>query len=59
MVKNMELKTLKYQVMGNGIWICATVSNLVAAQLAAEYESYGWPVEVSPLSEDASIANAV
>ncbi|WP_394246695.1 hypothetical protein [Vibrio profundi] len=55
----MELKTLKYQVMGNGIWICATVSNLVAAQLAAEYESYGWPVEVSPLSEDASIANAV
>jgi len=54
----MKLKTLKYQVMGNGAWICATVSNIVAAQLAEEYKSYGWPVEVSPLSEDSSVADA-
>ncbi|MDN3616119.1 hypothetical protein ACFFUS_07070 [Vibrio gallaecicus] len=42
----MEMNTIKYQVMGCGKWISATVSRIVALKLAAEYESYGWPVEV-------------
>jgi hypothetical protein len=42
----MEMKTLKYQIMGKGSWITATVSRAVADQLAMEYQSYGWPVEI-------------
>ncbi|MEG3219589.1 hypothetical protein PD716_02965 [Vibrio gigantis] len=42
----MEMRTLKYQVMGKGMWITATVSRAVANKLALEYQSYGWPVEV-------------
>ncbi|CAK3309708.1 conserved hypothetical protein [Vibrio crassostreae] len=42
----MEMRTLKYQVMGKGMWITATVSRAVADKLALEYQSYGWPVEV-------------
>ncbi len=42
----MEMKTLKYQVMGQGMWITVTVSCAVADKLAMEYQSYGWPVEI-------------
>ncbi|UXA00886.1 hypothetical protein [Vibrio splendidus] len=42
----MEMRTLKYQVMGKGMWITATVSRVIAEKLAFEYQSYGWPVEV-------------
>ncbi|MEZ9470197.1 hypothetical protein BCS71_15080 [Vibrio lentus] len=48
---NMEMKTLKYQVMGKGVWITATVSRAVADQLAMEYQSYGWPVEVCAVEQ--------
>ncbi len=58
-VINMELKTLKYQVMGNGTWITATVSKIVATQLAAEYKSYGWPVEIHSIEDKAQFNRKV
>lgn len=47
----MEMRTLKYQVMGKGMWISATVSRVVADKLALEYQSYGWPVEVCAVEQ--------
>ncbi|GMM87796.1 hypothetical protein MTsN2n6_07700 [Vibrio fortis] len=49
----MEMRTLKYQVMGKGMWISATVSRVVADKLALEYQSYGWPVEVCAVEQAA------
>ncbi|MGF1755704.1 hypothetical protein L4C33_19190 [Vibrio makurazakiensis] len=48
----MEMKILSYKVMGIGSWVSATVSKAVATQLAAEYESYGWPVEVCAIETE-------
>lgn len=47
----MEMKTLKYKVMGQGIWITATVSRIAAEKLAQEYQSYGWPTQVCTIDE--------
>ncbi|MBY7729174.1 hypothetical protein JHW46_02295 [Vibrio splendidus] len=52
----MEMRTLKYQVMGKGMWITATVSRAVADQLAMEYQSYGWPVEVCSVEQTMTFA---
>ncbi|WP_164684209.1 hypothetical protein [Vibrio maerlii] len=42
----MKFVTIKYQVMGIGDWVSATVSKDVAERLQDEYTGYGWPVKL-------------